>query len=119
MTRRPIIVLPDEYMPEIEELPGNLRKIAEAIEEVLPDQGVLITLILAQRFAAIPLYFRSVEKFLNAYRDQKMRNEYDQGGINALELALKTGIGLRQVERILARPASQAELESKQMKLFG
>lgn len=124
MHRRPIIVLPDEYLPEVEELPGNLRKIAEAIEECLPGQGTRITLILAQRFLAIPLYFRSVEKFLNHYRDERMRAEYDSSGVDgapvvtALDLALKTGLGLRTVEKILARPASQEELESKQMRLF-
>jgi len=118
MFRKPIIDIPEEYRPAIDELPGDLQRIAAVIEEVIPEHGVRITLILAQAFPGHPVYFRNPVKVIAAYRDNAMRAEYDRGGITAKELAIKTGLSLRYVEKILAMPSSQEELEERQFRLF-
>lgn len=116
--KRQIIDIPEEYRPDIDELPGDLRRIATAIEEAIPGMGVRLTLILAQIFPGQHMYFRSAEEFLIAYRDEAIRTEYDQGNVTAKELATKTGLSLRHVEKILSGPPSQDELQERQMRLF-
>lgn len=113
-----IIHIPERYWPAIEELPGDLRRIAEAIERHIPGHGVRLTLLLAQIFHGNPVYFRNIKPLLRAYRDDAIRAEYDQGGVTAKELAMSYRLCLRQVEKILAQPGSQAELEAKQLRLF-
>lgn len=104
MLKTEIIDLPEEYRPNIDELPGNLRWIATVIDELLPGKGVQITLALAQRFNG-HVYFRKVDKFINAWRDDRIRSEYDQGLITRKELVVKTGLSLTQINRILDRPS--------------
>jgi len=111
-----IIDVPEAYRPRIEELPGDLRRVAEAVESVLPEMGVRLTLILAQGFPGQHMYFRSVKEILINYRDEAMRSEYDLGNITAKELATRTGLSLGHVEKILARAGK--EVEDRQMKLF-
>lgn len=117
-----IIDIPEPYRPQIEELPGkDMRLLAEAIEFHRPGDGVALTLLLAQRFPGIPLYMHNVRKLLVAIRDDAIRADYDagRGTVTAKDLALKyRPISLRQIENILARPSSQAELQKRQLPLF-
>ena len=113
-----IIDIPEPYRPTIEELPGDLRRIAAAIERHIPGEGVRLTLLLAQVFGGMPVYFRQVKQYLRPIRDDAIRAQYDQGGITAKELAMLHRVSLSTVEKILARPASQAELKAKQGRLF-
>ena len=113
-----IIEIPEAYRPTIDNLPGDLRRIAAAIEASIPGEGVRLTLLLAQVFPGLPLYFRKVDEYLRAIRDDAIRAEYDLGGITAKELALKYRLCLRQIEKILARPSSQVELQERQLPLF-
>ena len=112
------IDIPEPYRPRIEDLPGDLRLLAESIERHLAGQGVRLTLLLAQEFGGQPVYLRKVDDLVARIRDDAIRARYDAGGITARELARETGLCLRQIERILARPASQAELKAKQGRLF-
>lgn len=117
MLAKPIIDLPEEYRPSIDDLPGDLRWIASVIEEALPGMGVRITLILAQRFNG-PVYFRQVTKFINAWWHDKIRAEYNSGDITRKELVVKTGLSLTQINRILDSPSMQDGQKAKQMYLF-
>lgn len=65
------IGLPDDAMPSIEELPGDLRLIAEVI-------GVRPTMQLAQVFGGTPLYIVKIDGFARRLRDKAFREEFDQ-----------------------------------------
>lgn len=115
-----LIHLPPEYHPPIDEMPGDLKRVAEAIEAGIPGMGVRITLLLAQipGIRSNPVYFRSVDNLIRRWRDDQMRAEYDAGLITAKELAAKVRLSLRQTENILGKPDTQDELKKKQLKLF-
>ena len=112
-----LIHLPHEYHPAIGDLPGDLKRIAEAIEAGMPGNGVRITLLLAQVFHGQPVYFRTVDNLIRGWRDDRMRAEYDTGLITAKELATKNRLSLRQTENILAQPDSR-RMKEKQLTLF-
>lgn len=116
MTR--IIEIPPEYLPEIDDLPGDLQRIAAAVEEVRSGQGVSVALLLGQLFPGIPLYPHNIENLARRIRDDAIRAEYGQGNTTAKELAIKNKLSLRRVEQILAQAPSQDELKSKQISMF-
>lgn len=116
--RRPVVHLPDQWLPDIEALPGELKYIAEAIEQHMPGLGVRLTLLLAQVFPAQHLYIRKADKFILCWRNSVMRALYDQDTVTAKELSSLTGLSERQVWSILSEPDSQEELKKKQMTLF-
>lgn len=114
-----IIDIPDEYMPEIDELPGDLARIAAAIDEVLPGQGARITLVLAQVFPGQPLYIRNIEYLIRRRRDDAIRAQYDAGGTTMLALACDYQLSLARIKQILAVPGeSEDDGEGRQLKLF-
>ena len=115
-----IINIPEPYRPSIEELPGDLSRVAAAIEEHIPGDGVRLTLLLAQIFGGTPVYFRRVDRLLRVMRDDAMRARYDIGDVNMKEIALLFGVSLSTAERVLGRPSSPAaQQQEKQGKLFG
>ncbi|MHB1350092.1 MAG: Mor transcription activator family protein [Desulfobulbaceae bacterium] len=109
-----VVHIPVEYRPAIEELPGDLRMIAQVIEEQLPGHGVQVVLILAQAFRGQTLYFRAVDYLLNRMRDDAIRAAYDQGE-RVIDIGLRWRLSRSAVEKILARPDTE---EARQMKLF-
>jgi Mor family transcriptional regulator len=114
---RKIVRLPAEYIPEIDELPGDLARIAAAIDEALPGRGVELTLIIAQVFPGQPLYIRNIEYLIRRRRDDAIRDRYDQGGVTMLALACEYQLSLARIKQILAVPGEKEE-EGKQLKLF-
>lgn len=109
-----VVHIPEEYRPTIEELPGDLRMIAQVIEEQLPGHGVQVVLILAQAFRGQTIYFRAVDYLLNQMRDDAIRAAYDQGE-RVIDIGLRWRLSRSAVEKILARPDTG---ETRQMKLF-
>ncbi len=101
-----IIEIPEEYLPEVRDLPGDLERIASSVEEVWPNMGVKIAILFAQLFAGVPLYPRNIKKLLLRIRDDNIRREYDQGS-KVKDLAIRYKISTRQIENILAQPASK------------
>lgn len=112
-----IIEIPEEYLPEIDELPGDLARIATEVEEVWPGMGVKIAILIAQLFKGVPIYPHNIDKLLLRIRDDSIRGEYD-GGAKVKDLAIKYKLSTRWVENILAQPPSQEELKKKQFSLF-
>ena len=106
--------IPDEYRPTIEELPGELGRIAEHIEEYLPGQGLDITLTLAQLFRGQNLYIRNIDFLLRRVRNDAIRQEYDQG-TSVKRLTTRWSLSTRIVEKILAKPG---RAEDNQLKFF-
>jgi len=102
-----IINIPPEYQPEIADLPGALEQVAEAIEAHIPGQGVRLTLILSQVFAGQYVYFRNTNMFVLSWRNDRIRADYDLGGVTVKALASKYRLCQRSVEKILSCPSSQ------------
>lgn len=111
-----VIHLPEEYWPAIEELPGDLRRVAEAIDEHIPGDGVRLTLLLAQIFHGQPVYFRSIKRYLTSLQHDRIRADYDLGGVTAKVLATRYRLSLRQVEKILSSPGKTTD--ERQLRLF-
>lgn len=101
---RRIIDLPPGWLPTAPELPGDLRRIAETLEHYLPGQGARLTLLIAQVFPGQSIYLRNPRKWLIARRDAAMKDAYDEGRLGVKELAARTGLSTRMVEKILAKP---------------
>ena len=109
-----VVDIPKEYQPAINELPGDLSRIAEVIEEHRPGCGVELALFLGQAFRGQSLYFRNVDYIVRRMRDDIIRAEYD-GGAAVRAIALKWGISTRWVESILSRPGKKND---RQLELF-
>lgn len=114
MRSRKVVEVPEQYRPAIEELPGDLQRIAEHIDEHRPGQGVPLTLFLAQVFRGQNLYLRNIDFLLREIRDDAIRQAYDQGA-KIKDLALTWGLSTRMVEYILAKPGKK---EENQLQLF-
>jgi len=99
--RPPVVHIPNDWLPKISDLPGELKTIATAIDEHIPGDGVRLTLLLSQVFPGQHLYFRKADKFIRGWRNVIMRSIYDQGYITARELSSLTGLSDRQVSTIL------------------
>jgi Mor family transcriptional regulator len=88
--------LPTELLPAIEDLPGDLRTLAEEV-------GVLNTLRIVQRFRSTPIYVCNLDAWRIRWRDQCIRQEYDRG-VKVPEIARRYGLSERWVWAILGRP---------------
>ena len=101
-----IIDLPDDALPTIEELSGDLRLLAEIID-------VRSALRVAQVIDGTPLRIYSGRSWVRRLRDNCMRREYDKG-VTVIALARKYSISERQVYNILG----QAGVDKRQMKMW-
>ncbi len=99
-----IINLPDEALPAIETLSGDMRIVAEAI-------GVRNALILAQRFDGTPIRIWGYRRWLKDYRDRCMRAEYDRGKVAGVDLFRKYGVSESWGWKILGRASDDRQLE--------
>ncbi|SHH29946.1 Mor transcription activator family protein [Desulfofustis glycolicus] len=77
----------------IDELPGELKSIAEIV-------GIENAIKLAISFRGCSLYIRSLDQLFRKKRNNKIRNEYDNGE-SVLFLARKYRLSTRSVEIIL------------------
>ena len=102
-----IIELPDDALPDLSELQGDLRLLAEIV-------GVRLALVVAQRLGGTPLRIVTGKKWLLRWRDRCMRRDYDRGSITVVELARKYSMSDRQAYNILG----QAEPDTRQMRMW-
>lgn len=99
--------LPDEYLPEIDELSGDLRMLAEKV-------GVRTALQISALFDGTPARLYGHRRWVLKWRDKEIRAEYDKGGISIIDLARKVGLSDRHVLTILGKEPG----EDKQLRLF-
>ncbi len=64
--------LPDEFLPDASDLPGDLRQVAGVV-------GVKKTLRLVDLFRGTQVYFRNLDVLLRKHRDESIRAAYDNG----------------------------------------
>jgi Mor family transcriptional regulator len=99
--------LPDDCLPGLDELNGDLRMLAEKV-------GVRKALEISELFGGTTACFFGHRRHLNRWRDKQIRAEYDAGGISVTELARKYNLSERHVYTILGQQPG----EDKQLKLF-
>lgn len=107
MSRYSIDNLPDDALPEMEELAGDLRILAELV-------GVRMALKISERFDGTPARLYGHRRWLTRFRDGKIREEYDRGGVSGVELARRYGLSDRHIWNILGK----VEGENQQLMLF-
>lgn len=96
MNRYSIEQMPDDVLPAITDLTGDLYILAEMV-------GVRKALEISERFDSTPIRLYGHKKWLRRWRDQCMREEYDQGNITVVELARRHNMGERQTFNILGK----------------
>ena len=101
-----IIILPEEALPDKEELTGDLRLLADVV-------GVAKALEIGQMFCGTPIRCYNVKRYLRRWRDRQIRKEYDNG-MSAIALARKYQLTDRQIWNILGSP----EPDERQIGLF-
>jgi len=99
--------LPDDALPGIDDLTGDLRILAELV-------GVRKALEISERFDATPVRLYGHKKWLREYRNQIIREEYDAGNITVVELARRHGISERHAFNILGKEPG----DDRQLSLF-
>lgn len=100
-----IIVLPPDALPDIDDLTGDLRLLAEII-------GVDKALLVAQHFCGTPIRVGRAQKWIRRHRDRCIR--LDSEHLTTIGLARKYGLTDRQIHNI----NDQAEPNGKQLKLW-
>lgn len=88
--------LPDEALPDVTELKGDLRILAEEV-------GVRLALQISALFDGTPARLCGHRRWTVKWRDRQMRAEYDAGGISIIDLARKYGVSERHAYNILGQ----------------
>lgn len=89
---RRIIELPVDALPDIEELTGDLRIVAELV-------GVANALRLGQVFHGVPIRLWNTGQWIRRWRDNQIRR--DSATLSGRELAIKYRLTERQIWNIL------------------
>ncbi len=107
MSRYTVDSLPENALPELAEITGDLRILAEIV-------GMRIALQISERFDSTPLRLYGHRRWLIRWRDKQIRADYDKGGISVVDLARKYGLSDRHVYNILGTEPG----EDRQLTLF-
>lgn len=107
------IILPEDALPSLRELPGDLRQVAETILPVLMSEqaAVRAVILLVDKFRGTYIYCRGLAEWKISYRNGCIRKEYDQGR-RVPEIARRWRLSERWVWDILGR------LEDKRGKVW-
>jgi Mor family transcriptional regulator len=107
--------LPEEFLPNIEDLPGELGQLARDISTISPDKAIRITLLLEQRYRGTSLYFHNCDAIRRRVRNIKIIERYN-GGERVEDIARSVGKSARQIWNILGKEPGVED--NRQMKLF-
>lgn len=99
--------LPDEALPELSDLTGDVRILAEMV-------GVRLALKISERFDGTPARLFGHRRWLIRWRDCQIRAEYDNGGVSGVDLARRYGLSDRHIWTILGKVPG----EDRQLRLF-
>lgn len=115
MAESKVGILPDDALPAIADLPGDLRRVAEIFRPFVADEitAVRAVFVLVGEFRGTYIYCRGLTEWYQAYRNRQIRAEYDAGG-KAPEIARRWEISERWVWEILGRSPE----DEKQMKIW-
>ena len=101
-------------MPGIEELPGDLKRLAEVLEESAPGHGVRLALVIEENFRGTYLRINNIDHLRRRWRDQEIKRRYDQGEA-VIDIARSVGLCDRQIWNVLKTPDARPD---KQMRMF-
>jgi Mor family transcriptional regulator len=99
--------------PRIEELPGDLSRLAQIIEALAPGLGVAIVLRIAGAFRGTTIYCHNMDALTRKARDRWVRDHFDAGG-RVPDIARTVGLSERRVWEILGT----APVDDRQQRLF-
>jgi Mor family transcriptional regulator len=105
--------LPDELIPRIEDLPGDLAQLAMIVEEIMPGKGVVTVLRMEKEYRGTAIYFHNLDGLRRKVRDTCIKARYDNG-VRVPEIARWARLSERQVWTILGKDPG----EERQLKLF-
>lgn len=105
--------IPDDLIPEIGELPGDLSQLAKAIDEIVPGFGVKVVMRIAEEFRGTYIYFHNNDAIKRKARDRRIIDMYDNGR-RVPEIARYVRLSERQVWNILGKEPG----DDRQLKLF-
>ena len=110
-----LMEVPDEFLPPIEGLPGDLAKIAEAVRPYVSNDcaAVRVVFALSIDFESTQLYFHNLDDFRRRWRNLMLRQDYDRmsrsGEPNIIQrLARKYSLSVRWAWDILGRADEKA-----------
>lgn len=103
-----IIYLPDDALPDLEELTGDLKAVARII-------GVKNAMALGQIYKGVPIRLWNTEKFIRRYRDECIKR--DSVNMSGVAIAKKYRLTERQIWYILGRSPEDVN-GNQQMDLF-
>lgn len=104
---------PINITPKVEELPGDLSRLAAIIEQITPGKGVETVLRIAAEFKGTYIYCHSTDALWRAARDRWIREQYD-AGTRVPDIARAIERSERRVWTILGKEPE----DDRQMKLF-
>ncbi|MDD2468447.1 MAG: Mor transcription activator family protein [Desulfobulbus sp.] len=84
-----------DRLPDMEHLAGSLKKIAEVI-------GVEKTVALSKILGGRWFYICGIDSLEREIRNRRIRDEYDCGGVTAVDLARKFGLSQSMIQKILS-----------------
>jgi len=110
--------IPKEFWPEPEELPGDLARLAELVDQAVPGRGVEVTLRIARAFRGTYIYCHNIDALLRKPRDRWIREQYARGA-RVPDIARKVGLGERRGWDILGSAGKSGKVkDDRQMGLF-
>lgn len=99
--------------PKVDELPGDLSRLAAIIDQVIPGKGVETTIRIANEFRGTYIYCHNTDALYRAARDRWITEQYDLG-MKVPVIARKIKLSERQVWTILGKEP----VNSRQGRLF-
>lgn len=106
-------IIPDDLIPRIEDLPGDLSQVAQVIESVMPGAGVKVVMRLASEFRGTYVYFRNLDDIGRTARNRAIVEMYTKG-MRVPEIARAVKLSERQVWTVLGSEPG----DDRQLKLF-
>lgn len=105
--------IPDDLIPGIDDLPGDLAQLARTVESVVPGHGVRVVLRIVKEFRGTHIYCRNLDGLQRAVRDRWVIEMYTNGA-RVAEIARVVHLSERQVWTILGREPE----DDRQLSLF-
>lgn len=105
--------LPADMFPTIDELPGDLSKLAAIIDAVVPGQGVTIVIRITEMFRGTTIYCHNMDALTRKARDRWVRDHFDAGD-RVPDIARTVNLSERRVWEILGT----APVDERQGRLF-
>jgi Mor family transcriptional regulator len=105
--------IPDDLIPRVEDLQGDLLLVAQVVESVMPGCGVKVVMRLAAEFRGTYVYFRNLDDIVRTARNRAIVEMYTKGQ-RVPEIARAVKLSERQVWTVLGSEPG----DDRQLKLF-